>query len=172
MDRLSPIQVQNPYAKQLTIIVPMRNEKLVAALAACLSLVLFLVFAWVSKGAAQNLWWVALLAILLGPLAFGGYVITFLIVGYLSRKLKMDGFLFCVAASAVLGSLVFTLPSGFGFLTAFSRGHFNPKLMQWGMERALMVFGAMGGAIGGVAFYVTKQISTSKAGRSVQSRRP
>jgi hypothetical protein len=145
----------------------MRNEKIVAALAACLSLVLFLVYAWVIKGPAQNLWWVALLSILLGPLAFGGYVITFLIVGYLSQKLKMDGFLFCVVASAVLGSLIFTLPSGFGFLTAFSRGQFNPKLMHWGMGRAMMVFGAMGGTIGGVAFYVTKQMSTSKVGRAV-----
>lgn len=140
----------------------MRNEKLVAALAACLTLLLFLIVELAGKGPAQNLWWVALLTILLGPLALGGYVITFYIVGYLSQKLKMDGFFFCLVANAVLGSLIFTLPGGFGFLTAFSRGRFNPKLMQWGMERGLMLLGAMGGAIGGIAFYVTKRILLRK----------
>ena len=112
----------------------MKNEKLVAALAACLTLVLIAVCG--TKGTAENLWWLVILMILLGPVAVGGYVIAFYIVGGLSQRLKMEGFLFYLLASTALGALIFAVPTGFGFLTAFSRGHFNPKLVQWGMERA------------------------------------
>ena len=133
----------------------MRNEKVVSALVACLTLVV--IGAWGMKWTNENLWWSILLMILLGPIALGGYVITFYLVGYLSERLKTDGILFYPLASAVLGSLIFSLPAGFGVLTAFSRGKFNPKLIQWGMERAFMVVGATGGAIGGVVYYVTKR---------------
>lgn len=142
----------------------MRNEKLVAAVAACLTLLL--IFAWGTKGTAENLWWALILMIFLGPVAVGGYVVAFYLVGYFSQRFKMDGFLFYLFASTVLGSLVFAIPSGFGVLTAFSRGQFNAKLIHWGMERALMGVGAMGGAIGGITFYVTKQILAVKARRS------
>jgi hypothetical protein len=142
----------------------MKNEKLVAALAACLTLVLIAV--WGTKGTAENLWWLVILTIFLGPLAVGGYVLAFYIVGGLSQRLKMDGFLFYLLASAALGALIFAVPTGFGFLTAFSRGHFNPKLVHWGTERALMLVGATGGAIGGITFYVTKQVWSLKATRS------
>ena len=138
----------------------MKNERLVAALAACLTLLLIAV--WGTKGTAENLWWVVILMIFLGR----GYVLAFYIVGGLSQKLKMDGFLFCLLASTALGALIFAVPTGFGFLTAFSRGHFNPKLVQWGMERALMLVGAMGGAIGGITFYVTKQVRAVKPSRA------
>jgi general stress protein CsbA len=144
----------------------MKNEKLISALAACLTLVL--IGAWATKGTAENLWWAVILMIFLGPVAVGGYVIAFYIVGSLSQRLKMDGFLFHLFASTVLGSLVFALPTGCGFLTAFSRGQFNPKLIQWGMERALMVVGATGGAMGGITFYVTKQILALKTSRPSQ----
>jgi hypothetical protein len=136
----------------------MKNEKLISALAACLTLLLLV--AWGTKGTAENLWWAVILMIFLGPVAAAGYVIAFYIVGYLSQKLKMEGFLFFLLASTVLGSLVFAVPSGFGVFTAFSRGQFNPKLIQWGMERALMFVGAMGGAIGGITFYVIKQMAS------------
>jgi hypothetical protein len=142
----------------------MKQENLVAAFAACLTLVLIL--AWGLKGTAENLGWMVILTIFLGPVAVAGYVLAFYIVGALSQRLKMDGFLFYLFASALLGSLVFALPSGFGFFTAFSRGKFNPKLIQWGMERALMLIGAVGGAIGGITFYVAKQIAASKTSRS------
>lgn len=136
----------------------MKNEKLISALAACLTLLLILASG--TKGTAENLWWAIILMIFLGPVAVAGYVIAFYIVGYLSQKLKMEGFLFFLFASTVLGSLVFAVPSGFGVFTAFSRGQFHPKLIQWGMERALMFVGAMGGAIGGITFYVTKQMAS------------
>jgi hypothetical protein len=144
----------------------MKNEKLISALAACLTLVVFLTITFGTKGPAQNLWWAVILVIFLGPVAVGGYVIAFYIVDRLSQRLKMDGFLFYFLASTVLGSLVFAVPTGFGFLTAFSRGQFNQKLIHWGMERTLMVVGAMGGAIGGITFYVTKRIFVLKARRS------
>jgi MFS family permease len=137
----------------------MKRENLLAALAACLTLLLLAVCG--TKGATQNLWWVAILMIFLGPIALAGYVIAFYLVSHFSQKLKMDGFLFYIFASTILGALVFALPTGFGFLTAFSRGHFNPKLVHWGMERALMFVGAIGGAIGGITLYVAKPIPAS-----------
>jgi hypothetical protein len=142
----------------------MKNEKLISALAACLTLAL--IVGWGTKGTAENIWWAVILMIFFGPVAVAGYVVAFYLVGYLSQRLKMDGFLFYLLASTVIGSLVFGVPTGFGFLTAFSRGQFNPKLIHWGMERTLMVVGAMGGAIGGITFYVTKQILALKASRS------
>jgi hypothetical protein len=140
-----------------------KNEKLIAAFAACLTLVLILL--WAFKGPAQNLGWAIILMIFFGPFAVAGYVVTFYLVAALSRKLKMDGFLFCLLASAALGSLIFALPTGFGFFTAFSRGKFDPRLLQWGMELALMVVGATGGAVGGITYYLTKQSFASKSNR-------
>jgi hypothetical protein len=155
------MQIQGAVSGQPTILCDMRNEKLMAALTACATLLFIVV--WGLKGPPQNLWWAVILTIFFGPVAVGGYVIVFYIVGYLSEKLKMNGLFFSVFASTALGSLVFAVATGFGFISAFSRGKFNPKLMQWGMERSLMLVGAVGGAIGGIAFYATRKHQSTRS---------
>ena len=144
----------------------MKSEKLVAAVASTLAIGLIIVCSMQVWAKQENCWWAMILLIFILPIAAFGYLFEFLVVDNISQRLKMDGFVFSFLTSALLGSMVFGVASGFGFFGAFSRGQFKPRLYNWKLELVLLLLGAMGGAVGGIVYYLTKKMLAPKSSRS------